>query len=260
MVIAEADKEVYLKWDAFFEADVDKQGLPADVRERVLRQRHLGVEHFRIFEWTKIVGELNRDYNYAVPEGLEPHWVEAGSAVYWQKQVHMQPVETGETTASGVPIRELREVHGGWQPTSPLPANSASSIANFLGMGLRLRPPEAGVDVEVLESAVTVDSLQRPDPPKETKTYICQRHGDLRKFSTWKAYIRHCATKKEALEEIPPKEVLEMARKYVYYCYQHNQGFNNERLVKRHLRTELRKPGRAVHLSLEQMQMQKEGG
>lgn len=255
-MVIEAERDVYLDWNAFLEADVDKVALPAPTRERVLRQRQAGLDAFREFEWPKIRSELNRLHGLAVSEGLEPHWVEAGSAVYWQEQIQRQRKEVG-TTPDGTIIREMQDVFEGWRPTSPLPANSAGQIAYYLQKGLRLRPPTNGVDVEVLSAAVPADALQRPDASPPARTFKCQRHGDLRAFTTWKAYIQHCTHRRESLEEVAPKAVVEMAKGYMYYCYLHNKGFNNPKIMQRHIKKELSKGGRAVHLSMEQMLMQK---
>lgn len=218
-------EDVYLAWDAFL-----------GERER----RH--VEAYRRNQWPNI----RREYTnlakrpVALPDGLEPHWVAPGKAVYWQLQVTLRQPE-------GTPEQ--------WLPTAPLPASTASVIARYLGKGLRLRPPVEGVAVETLQAAVPAEALQEP-AIEERPTFKCTDHGmDNYVYTTWRAYVRHCIAHREPPDMgQAPKHILERLMAHPYYCWLHNAGFNSRRVAERHMRGELRKPGRAVHPTLDQMQ------
>lgn len=256
----EVEQDIYLAWDAFLEAEAERTKVRPEDRERFIAGRRKSIEAYREFEWPQIRQALARDYHLEMPQGLEPHWTDSGTAVYWQDEVISSPMVTGKSS-TGAPIRTLVEVHNGWKPTSPQPANNASQIAHYLRIGFRLRPPEKGLDVMALQSAVPAGAFKQPDAPPPARTYICERHGagEKRVFPSWKSYVQHCAEKREVLEEKPPAEVLEMASKYKYYCSTHHKGFNYKRTAMHHMKAELAKPGRSVHLSLEQMEMKVKG-
>ena len=254
----EVEQGIYLAWDAFLEEEAKRNYVRSEDRERFLAQRRKSINAFREFEWPQIRQALARDFHMEMPQGLEPHWTEPGTAVFWQDEVIASPTVVGQSP-SGAPIRKLVDVHGGWKPTSPQPANNAWQIAHYLGNGLRLRPPEQGLDVMALQSAVPAGAFKRPDIAPPARTFVCERHGagEKRVFVSWKAYVQHCADRREVLEEAAPPEVLEMASRYKYYCSSHHKGFNHKRLAVWHMKAELSKPGRSVHLSLEQMEMKR---
>ena len=255
----EVERDIYLSWDAFLEAEADRSRVRPEDKSKWLVNRKKSIEAFREFEWPQIRQALARDFHRELPQGLEPHWTEPGAAVLWHHEVFSQPMVVGKSP-TGAPIRELRDVDNGWKPTSPQPVNNASQIAHYLGNGFRLRPPEQGLDVTaLLESAVPAGAFKRPDIAPPARTFVCERHGagEKRVFVSWKAYVQHCADRREVLEEAAPPEVLEMASRYKYYCSSHHKGFNHKRLAVWHMKAELSKPGRSVHLSLEQMEMKR---
>ena len=199
---------------------------------------------------------MRQEFDYELPEGLEPHWIAPGSAVYWKHQFASERVE--ETSDDGRRRRKVIEVDKGWAPTSPLPAVNASQIVAYLKKGLRLRPPQEGVDVEALEAAVPAAALAMSQPEEEkepARTFICERHGWGKRLSyaTWKGYVRHCARFNEPMEEAVPAEVAEHAKGFKWFCFLHNTGFTLERLAKRHLTVMQRR--RQPHITLEQMKV-----
>lgn len=238
-------------WDAFLEAEVERNRIPPHQRVAFLNQRMASIRAVRENDWPRFRNELATKYGCDIPDGVEPHWTEGGRAVYWQHQIVSQIVE--RPGPDGLPMRVMEDRDYGWQPTLPLPANSAAAIAQFLRNGLRLRPPSNG-EAEVSEAAAP-DGVLQGKSDAEARHFVCNRHRDHRSFPTWKAYIQHCDRMREPIQEKPPPDVAEIAAKYAYYCFPHNNGFNNRRLAERHMKVELRKPGRAVHLSVEQMKV-----
>lgn len=212
----------------------------------VEERARLAVEGFRKIGWPNINRDLSKVYGIVLPEGLEPSWVTPGKAVYWQEQVIRRPVEQENGT------RMMEDFSDGWQPTSPLPANNASVIAHYLNKGLRLRPFDLGtVEAE--------DPTPPEAPAKPSLVYVCQRHGtDKKGFATWKGYIRHCEFYKEVIELDPPAEVLEQAKTFPFYCFNHNKGFTTSSGAQHHVTTEKRKPGKGFHSTVEEMRLNKE--
>ena len=218
------------------------------------------VEGFRRVEWPNIRRDLGRAYNYILPDGLEPCWVEPGKAMLWQEQVVNRAVQVRvETLPNGKeqPIRELQSMgQGDWQPVLR-PANNASLIAHDLQKGLLIRPPGQVV--------VEEGTLILVEEPAEPVTYIfhCYRHGsDKRSFETWKGYLRHCQFYIEAPEEEPPPEVSAIASSFEYYCFLHQTGFSTDAGAQRHITVEMRRPSnkKAVHVSREEMRVKKDAG
>jgi len=240
MVIAEASiKELDLVWDTF---------LAKDAREKP------HVDAFRAADWPDIRRQFNQDASHQmhIPDNLEPHWVMPGKAVLWQEQLIREPQQVDG-------VRRVVEVSRGWTATSPMPIGNHIQLAYYLRKGLRLRPPEHGVDVELLQSAIPPEAFQatQADEPKPPM-YTCERHGMKTKgFPSWKAYIRHCVFYKEDIENMPPDSIRKRAVKFQWFCFLHNVGFRTKRHVMQHIRAELSKAGRARHFSLEQMEVKK---
>ena len=115
------------------------------------------------------------------------------------------------------------------------------------------------IPTAITEAAVAADGSQRVETLLEPRQFECLRHGDVRRFVSWKTYLQHCAYNKEAPEEKAPDDVLEMAKRFTFFCFLHNKGFMFKRTAVHHLKNELRKPGRAVHPGLEQMTVNKGG-
>jgi len=249
------EKDLSLKWDAFVEREVAKQTANPVLQAEALERAKEHIEGFRRIDWPNIKRQLySEPFMWDVQEGLEPHWVAPGRAVFWQLQTTQKIVQ--KTFEDGR-VRSVKEdVPTGWEPTSSgLPAGSASQISQYLDKGLRLRPPEEGVDVESLKSAIPSGSFQvEAEEEKPSVEYVCARHGFKRYTSaTWKNYIRHCAQFNEVPELDAPQEVQEKVADYKYYCYIHNRGYMSQKMATRHIRTEMRKPRRGIHPALEQM-------
>ena len=196
------------------------------------------IDAFRLQEWDSIRRELLTLYHIALPDGLEPQWVGSGRAVYWHHEITTTREEvTDEDTGKVSWVRG--EADNGWQP-SGLPngheANNAGQIAHYLEKGFRLRPPVDGVDVEVF--GVTAMPPEAQGEPEDTRPeYICERHPRGRLvFRTWDGYIEHCILFKEQTELMAPEEVWERMKKFHWFCFQHNKGFDNNRHLKHHRR------------------------
>ena len=248
-------KDVNLAWDAFLDREADKARLPSpEARERLLASARAHIDGFRKTEWVNIKKQLSQEYSWEVPDGLEPHWVGPGKAVLWQEQIVRQSVQKEDGT------RELIEVNNGWEPTnSGVSANNASVLAGYLRKGLRFRPPVDGVSVEVSESAALSEAPTTEEEDTRTQ-YKCKRHGrGLMAFVTWKGYLRHCDRYNEVPEEKPPQEVLDRMASFPYYCYLHNKGFKQEVNAVRHIRTEMRKPGKFAHPNIKDMEVKQNG-
>lgn len=248
MVASQQERTERLPWDAFLQREVAK-GDPV---------HHAHIDGFRRRDWPNIKRELARaPFNLVVADGLEPHWVAPGRAVFWQEQIVRERKSFKDDLGN---VRyTMEDVPTGWQPTDGgLPANNASGIAYWLNKGLRLRPPGDGVTAETWETTVSPEALRAMDVVPEVipNKYTCNRHGvDLRGFGTWKAYIQHCTYFIEQPEFDPPEESQLRAGLAKYYCAAHDKVFNNARLAFHHVREEIRKPGKRIHLSIEQMKV-----
>ena len=242
------EKDIALPWDAFLQRELQRLGLTGLAAEKWLEQTRNHIERFRQMEWPQIRLGVNKTTTWQIPEGLEPHWVEPGKAVFWQEQI----VRTRVSDSDGVRIEER---HLGWTPTSAIYANSASAVAKWLDIGLRLRPPTKDTDLEVLKRANIQE--YKPVTPVPTPKFWCRRHPDKgpMAFPNWKAYIQHCTHYLELPIEEPPQEVVEHRKQFKWYCLEHEKGFNFSRLASRHMKSELRKPGKRVHQTLAQMEV-----
>ena len=241
MSVAVAEKKsLDLKWDTFLERSLQKayEGRPEGFREQVAQEFRNGIDMFRHNEWKNIVRELAQRYLLEIPEGLEPHWIGPGIAVYWQKQVLR--VRVKDNDPDGREIWRIEEKTTGWTPTEQgLPANNASQISHYLEKGLRLRPPGKGLEPHVLQEFVPY--VKAPEVLPE-HIYFCSRHADKTNmgFRTWKQYLKHCDHFMEELGFEPPADVKERMQGFKYFCVPHNVGFQSYRLAHRHYQTEQR--------------------
>jgi len=232
-----------LPWNSFF--DSDERVAPA-VKESTLRH----INAFREIEWPNMKRELMKSSNWEVPDNLEPHWVESGRAIFWQKLVIRQPAT--HKNDEGVEYRVLEDVDYGWHPTSGLPVGNASQLQQYLEKGLRFRPP-SGVDVEIVKSAVPSEAFEmilseQEEEERPAEKYECRRHGyDPKVFYTWKTYIKHCDRFREEAEYQVPDYVMEMVADSKYYCFQHNKSFPTYRAAVQHVKDAQRQPGALKH-------------
>lgn len=248
-------ESVGLSWDCFLEKCLGDTNYTPEQREAVLRINRTNLDTFRRVEWKQIVRKLDREYNWVIPEGLEPHWVYPGKAVYWQRQLRRAAVD--KTDESGRPYRVMEEQDQGWEPTSPLPANNAGTISAYLRKGLRLRPPSDGEGVEAYVEAAALSQAPEESPKKEVQ-YLCNRHGYRAKgFTSWKLYVRHCSRFGESLQyDVPPEVIDQMTSSgFTYYCLLHNRGFKSKVAAGRHAKVEQRKPRAGQHATVDQMDM-----
>ena len=262
MVTVSENTDLYLPWDYFLRTEVDNLSSSTNVnKDTYIENRNAHIQGFRQTEWKAIVRDLKLVYNWIIPDDLEPHWVGPGKAILWQEQI----TSTSElvTEEDGKSRRVPVETNNGWIPTSKLSVNNASAIDQYLSKGLRFRPPNQGQGLEVyyqensafLESSV--NALKEFVEQQNRITYNCDRHPDKGTvaLATWKAYLRHCQAYGE-LPDLPlPEEIQERVKTFKWYCTLHNQGFTNEQLAHQHMKVELRKPGRALHATVKQMEV-----
>jgi hypothetical protein len=232
-----------LTWDSFLESSLERSLGHKPDAAHIARAR-LHIDRFRQNDWKAIKLELKERYGFSVT--TEPHWVAPGRAVYWHREVSVG--REWNDTADGV---ETVEEVGEWLPSSELPARNASNLATYLQKGFALRPPSA-MDAEDAED----DEAAEPSGA-QSDHYVCLRHGKgiQKGFAHWTAYLRHCQHYREVPEIDPPADVVEKASHYAYFCFLHDVGWNNAKLAQQHIRGELRKPGRAVHAQLRDMNM-----
>lgn len=252
------EKSVNLAWDAFLDKQAD---LPQErnARDKVTRNLRQMIDAFRRVEWPNIKRELAQHHHWEIEDGLEPHWVAPGYAVYWQEQVTRNVVN--ERDAEGNPRYRVEWASQGWQPTAGAPANNASQIAGYLGRGLRLRPPHNGKGVEAYLETASLSEVPQSEAVVPQVRYACRlphpqsRRVGVLHFNSWRAYMQHCIRNQEMPTETPPQHVLDAMARYKYWCHLHGRGFNNPRLAEHHRKLEMRKPGKQFHLSVKEMQV-----
>lgn len=245
-MLAELTKQdLQLPWDYFLKQEVNSQTY-SGLREELLR-KHINV--FREVEWPNIKRQLGQEFNWVVPDSLEPHWVASGRAILWQEQVRR--VRVNKVDGEGHPYRVIEEQSQGWTPlASGVACNNAGTIASYLKNGLRFRPPVKGVDV-AMQSAVPSPAPQMIPSAK----WECNRHNGHKVFNTWRGYVHHCINFRETVEGQPPQAVLERMTQSKYFCGLHMKGFASAKAAKHHYTTEMRRPGRSLHPSLTDMEV-----
>ena len=253
-----------LPWDAFLQREMlkDRSNASTEIQEASLKSMRRQIDGFRQIEWPNIKRDLAMvPYRWEVPEGLDPHWVSPGKAVFWQQLIIRNGVT--KTDNDGHQYRVVEETPGEWSPTDAgLPANNPSVIAGYLNNGFRFRPPSDTV-MEVLQSHVPSDALQAIDKESEPEVppkYWCYRHRtglDHYGVKTWEAYLQHCQAYFELPEYDPPDEMLQRARGFPYFCHIHGFGFSNEKRARQHVRLFSSPQWKFLHPKLEDM---KQGG
>ena len=256
--VIEQEKDLRLPWDYFLNK---REGLSTAETEMILV--------WRSNEWNVIVRHLFTDFKWVIPEGLEPHWLSPGKAAYWQEQITLNKkfvdnitekeiLHSNKNVDQGHWVRT--NVSSGWKPTSPLPADNASQVAHYLNKGFRFRPPQDGVESEYIRESADLLEVSSEDLPVVAQ-FVCFRHLEKGKvgFVTWDAYLAHCAKYAEKPIENPPKEILEHAATFMWYCPIHNIGFQKETLVERHYHSESKKAGGQYHPTVDDMLVKKVG-
>lgn len=258
MVIEAAEKDLVLPWNVFLERQIREGDAirPEGLREQFAQELRNGVNSFRLQDWKNIKRDLLQRHHWELPDGLEPHWIGPGTAVYWQQQVRRERVERKKG------IWSIEDRYEGWAPTlQGLPANNASQIAHYLDKGLRLRPPDSALDAK--QVAELLPEGKTEEKPQEF-IYFCGRHPEHGStgFRTWEQYIKHCDHNMEPVEFEAPAAVKERMQGYKYFCILHNTGFNNYRLAYRHWQVERRlsphKKAFRFHQSVSDMRVKKE--
>ena len=214
--------------------------------ERQSETHRVALEEFRKHSWPRIAEELVRTYEIE-PEA-EPHWVAPGMARFWECVV---PRELPEGLDGG---QDVDWQPGDWQLTSSaFSVRNSPTLVRFLRKGLRLRPPRGSL----LEAAEGVEIAVPPDVNRQERRFTCKRHGARRvyRFDTWQGYINHCNQYREVPQEEAPAAVMRRLKSAPYACYQHNMTFSDRLRAEMHLRQELSRPGRAVHVSVDEMAM-----
>ena len=211
-------------WDYFLDED-------SPAREHV--------EMFREIYWPHIRRELRTELDYELGEGQEPHWVEAGRAIFYH-----------QTSVSDYG----RVTDYGFGPTNPLPVGNAVQLHNYLKKGFRLRSNvEPLVDVESSETADLAEGDAWVNAP-----YVVPGARADRKFITWEAYRMYCQNRGVPLAYDPPQEVLDKMKDFKYYCLVHDHGFKAKRDAHQHRAYYIAHPPRGRgqrHATLDEMEV-----
>ena len=197
------------------------------------------VEMFREIYWPHIRRELRTELDYGLGEGQEPHWVEAGRAIFYH-----------QTSVSDYG----RVTDYGFGPTNPLPVGNAVQLHNYLKKGFRLRSNvEPLVDVESSETADLAEGDAWVNAP-----YVVPGARADRKFITWEAYRMYCQNRGVPLAYDPPQEVLDKMKNYPFYCLVHDHGFKAKRDAHQHRAYYIAHPPRGRgqrHATLDEMEV-----
>ncbi len=246
-------------WDALLIPYLEEQqrrhrrnGEP--LAERVVLDARKAIEWWRTHEWPSIKRDLAQPpFRLNIADHEEPCWVGPGTACLWQQRWKQGVVSKMDDQRR--PYREIVNEVVGWEPTTGISITTASQLAGYLRNGLRLRPPGH----YALEAALQPAPTAPPTPPPPNP-YFCGRHpekGGLFTFPNWEGYLAHCRHHREVPDQQPPREVVERARKYPYFCFIHNVGFDSLRGAEQHVREGRRSLG-ALHPTTEQMSMKEQ--
>ena len=197
------------------------------------------VEMFREIYWPHIRRELRTELDYGLGEGQEPHWVEAGRAIFYHQTLVS---DYGKVTDYG------------FGPTNPLPVGNAVQLHNYLKKGFRLRSNvEPLADVESSETADLAEGDAWVNAP-----YVVPGARADRKFITWEAYRMYCQNRGVPLAYDPPQEVLDKMKNYPFYCLVHDHGFKAKRDAHQHRAYYIAHPPRGRgqrHATLDEMEV-----
>ncbi len=214
------EEKTDLAWDAFLDDS---------------KRKH--VEGFQKFIWPTIRREIASEYGIVVED--EPHWVDSGQVVFWQRPLVRQ---------FGGKILE-----GEWEPVSPrdgLPVQNANQMVRYFNKGMRLRPGKT--DLKIVADNPVVK--EEPAPP----AYTCERHGE-NKFAmpNWKSYAQHCFHHMEELEAEPPENIKRQMREFPYFCKLCNVPFKSLQNARRHFNDQRRKGNRnaLMHKDFSELEM-----
>lgn len=188
------------------------------------------LRHFRHTTWLNMRRELEKTHGTAAEDLREPEWDGPGEAYFWHQSIRKRIEGEGQD-------RHWEDSKGEWTRVGPLRCENPAQVAGYLERGLRFRPPGWSSNDE-LES---VDDASEPSlaAPAPSRTFECS-HGknDVRRFATWKGYLRHCERYEELPREEIPDEVKAHAKKYEWFCFIHGSGFqpHQQRQMEQHMR------------------------
>lgn len=196
------------------------------------------LDAFRTITWPQIRHDLRQEKGIPpaqaamLDSGVEPTWKEPGKAVLWQF------VTIGLATPKPI----------GWEQVV-VPITTGSQLAAYLRLGFCLRSPE-----ESVEAVEAVSPAAPPMAEAQHPVYTCDRHPRRGRFGfkTWDGYLAHCQHFKEMPEGDPPRELLERAKAFPFFCFLHNAGFKSLKAATQHYMQEVRRW--PLHPTIDQMQ------
>lgn len=250
----EERSEVTLPWDCFIKSELVGRNPYLDdddaKLESAFAHERLSIEHWKATEWAFIVKEL-KEFSFVISEDIEPHWVSPARAVLWQRQT----TRKREVSEKGK-VKFVDETTG-WSPTKGQPIGNASQLAYYFRKGLRLRPPQDGVeDVRHLQD-IEATSPAEPLEEKPLPKYLDDRlpTGTIG-FDTWKGYLKHCERHKLTPEHEPPDEIKRTMLNYEYFDVLRNKGFVNRKSAYLHAKDIQRKTGMKAEVLLKSFKVQ----
>ena len=234
-MISQGTRDAVLPWDIFF-GDGPR----------------VTIDAWRRSVWKNIKRELRVEFGLEVPDGLEPHWTDPGTAIFYTMDKTVMWETSSEKRHNLKGFETIDADH--WTVTSPMPVGNAQQLSRYLTRkGFRLRPPLDGVDGRLRE---VVESASSPEVSSPDYTYKCKVHGV--EFLTWRGYLQHCTFKRE---QVDLSQMPESSRGAVgdwgWYCAPHNFGTHSGRAAKNHMKVHVRKQMPGQHSTVEQMRVKK---